>query len=113
MEPGVCRKELVQLHKVSVLPGVAASPFNVLANDFDAEADPFTLVSQTLPALGTLTPLGGGQFIYTPNPGVAKATDQFTYTIKDGLNRTASAKVTISIGVHRLRRDQLGRDERG
>ncbi len=84
--------------KVSVLPGVATSPFDVLANDFDAEGDPFTLDSQTLPALGTLTPLGGGQFIYTPNPGVAKGTDQFTYTIRDGFNRTASAKVTISIG---------------
>ncbi len=55
--------------KVSVLPGVATSTFDVLANDFDAEADSFTLVSQTLPALGVLTPLGGGQFIYTPNPG--------------------------------------------
>lgn len=84
--------------KVSVLPGEATSPFNLLANDFDAENDPFDFDAISSPALGTLTPLGGGQFIYTPNSGVNKGAEQLTYTIRDGLNRTASAKATINIG---------------
>jgi hypothetical protein len=84
--------------KVSVLPGVASNPFDVLANDFDAEGDPFTLTSHTSPSLGTLTPLGGGLFTYTPNPGVVNGKDQFNYSIRDGPNRTATAKVSINIG---------------
>jgi uncharacterized repeat protein (TIGR01451 family) len=84
--------------QVSVLPGVATSPFNVLDNDFDAEGDAFTLHSYSLPSLGTLTPLGGGGFTYTPNPGVFKGTDQFTYNIIDGFSRVVSATVTLNIG---------------
>jgi uncharacterized repeat protein (TIGR01451 family) len=84
--------------KISVLPGITTSPLDVLTNDFDVEGDLFTLNSRTQPALGTLTPLGGGRFTYTPNPGVVKGVDQFTYTIIDGFSRTASAKVTINIG---------------
>jgi len=83
--------------EVSAIPGFASSVF-VLFNDFDPENDSFTLNSYTTPALGTLTPQGGGQFSYMPNPGVVKGTDQFTYTIIDDFNRTASAKVTIHIG---------------
>src|SRR5262249_18485064 len=69
--------------QVPAFPGIATSAFDVLANDLDAESDFFTLSSYTPPTLGTLSPLGGGQFTYTPNPGVFKGTDQFTYTIFD------------------------------
>ncbi|WP_159888633.1 S-layer homology domain-containing protein [Paenibacillus puerhi] len=51
------------------------------------------------PRYGTLTKLGGDQWIYTPNPGFTGA-DSFTYIAIDGQGQE-SAPATVEIRVHK------------
>ncbi|MFT3879076.1 MAG: Ig-like domain-containing protein [Gemmatales bacterium] len=68
----------------------------VLANDSDAEADPFTAQLVTGPGNGTLTLNPNGSFVYKPNV-LFFGTDTFTYCPKDfGL---AGTPVTVTINV--------------
>ena len=67
----------------------------VLANDFDANADPLTVLGTTAPANGTVTINGDNTITYTPAASF-KGTDTFTYTITDGTD-TATATVTITV----------------
>jgi hypothetical protein len=60
--------------KFYVRPGLSVG-FNVLNNDL---LD-YPLVSNTNPSKGSLTNLGNGSFIYTPNSGY-RGVDKFTYT---------------------------------
>ena len=68
----------------------------VLANDTDAEADPFTAVLATAPAHGSLTLNPNGTFSYIPVANFA-GTDSFTYRANDG---RASAPATATITVN-------------
>ncbi|MFL6196010.1 MAG: IPTL-CTERM sorting domain-containing protein, partial [Thermoanaerobaculia bacterium] len=77
-----------------------ATAINVLANDTDAEADPFTIASVTQPANGAVVITGGGTGLtYQPNanycntpPGTTL--DTFTYTLTPG---GSSATVTMTV----------------
>ncbi|HQR05482.1 MAG TPA: Ig-like domain-containing protein [Gemmatales bacterium] len=72
------------------------APLGVLANDSDAEADPFTAQLVTGPSNGTLTLNPDGSFVYTPNV-LFFGTDTFTYSDKDfGLT---GSPVTVTINV--------------
>jgi large repetitive protein len=68
----------------------------LLANDSDAEGDPLAAAVEANPARGSVTVLPDGSFIYTHN-GSTEPSDSFTYTVSDGLARSAPASVTIDI----------------
>jgi hypothetical protein len=69
---------------------------DVLANDWDPDNDPLTIIHVTQGKLGTVSITDAGKFlVYTPNPK-AKGTDGFLYTITDG-NHHVSASVLVSI----------------
>ena len=68
---------------------------SVLGNDSDPDGDVISVVSNTVPAHGTVTRVGG-VFTYTPASGFT-GIDTFTYTISDGRGGTATATVTITV----------------
>ncbi|HEX2748144.1 MAG TPA: Ig-like domain-containing protein, partial [Verrucomicrobiales bacterium] len=67
----------------------------VLANDTDAESDPFTAVIATQPSHGTVTLNANGSFLYTPAANYNGA-DSFTYRATD---TRASVPATVTINV--------------
>jgi VCBS repeat-containing protein len=69
----------------------------VLANDSDPEGHALTAVVATQPTHGTLTLGSDGSFTYTPTSGF-NGTDTFTYRASDGVNQSAPATVTITVG---------------
>ena len=62
---------------------------DVLANDFDPEAETLTVVAVSNPANGTAT-LEAGGVRYTPDPDYY-GTDPFEYTVSDGTNSVSVA----------------------
>src|SRR5215210_3618008 len=85
----------------TVAEDAPATAINVLANDTDAESDPFTIQSVTQPANGAVVITGGGTGLtYQPNlnycntpPGTTL--DIFTYTLTPG-GSTATVTVTVT-----------------
>ena len=69
--------------------------FDVLANDFDPDGDPLTIIDLTQPSNGEAV-ISGDVILYTPNPGFS-GSDSFTYTIDDGFGGQASAQVSIEV----------------
>jgi|GEM_PF-2102258 len=67
----------------------------VLANDTDADGDPLSILSATVPAHGTAV-VSGTVVVYTPAPGYIGA-DGFTYTVSDGQGGTDTAAVSIAV----------------
>jgi VCBS repeat-containing protein len=55
-----------------------------------------TVTSNTNPTHGSVTVNSNGTFDYTPDPGFV-GTDSFTYTVTDGVGRTATATVTLTV----------------
>jgi VCBS repeat-containing protein len=86
---------------------------NVLANDFDPENDPLTVISlDTTGTNGLVTSNGDGTFNYNPNGAYNAlntgdtAVDTFKYTISDGQGHTATATVSITVqGVSEMTED--------
>ncbi len=68
---------------------------DVLANDANKGTAPLTLVSATNGANGT-TAIVSGQVRYTPAANFF-GTDQFTYTVRNGDNKTAVGTVAVTI----------------
>jgi VCBS repeat-containing protein len=69
---------------------------DVLANDFDPDGDPLTVVAVSVPANGTAVDNGDGTVTYTPNTNFT-GTDTFTYTIEDGRGGSSTATVTVQV----------------
>lgn len=69
---------------------------NVVFNDTDPEKNPLTVKTFTPTAKGTLVPVNGTTFKYTPNPGFS-GTDSFSYSIADSAGGTSQATVTINV----------------
>ncbi|MGR3362944.1 MAG: Ig-like domain-containing protein, partial [Maritimibacter harenae] len=70
---------------------------NVLANDSDADADPVSVIVNSLPQNGTLDlDNASGAYTYTPDADFS-GTDGFTYTISDGNGGTDTASVTLTV----------------
>ena len=69
---------------------------DVLANDFDPDGDPLTVVAVSVPANGTAVNNGDGTVTYTPNTNFT-GTDSFTYTIEDGQGGSSTATVTVEV----------------
>ncbi|HVK07937.1 MAG TPA: tandem-95 repeat protein [Gemmataceae bacterium] len=74
--------------------GVAAP--GLLANDFDVEGSPLTLVPGAGPAHGTLTLNADGSFDYSPFADYF-GPDSFSYSVTDGT--TSSSPVTVALTV--------------
>jgi hypothetical protein len=70
---------------------------NVLANDSDADADPVSVIVNSLPQNGTLDlDNASGAYTYTPDADFS-GTDGFTYTVTDGKGGTDTASVTLTV----------------
>ncbi|HUR49628.1 MAG TPA: Ig-like domain-containing protein, partial [Acidimicrobiales bacterium] len=79
----------------TVLEDAAATLINVLANDADAENDPFTIASASDPANGTVVIAGDNLTLtYQPDANYCGA-DSFTYTLSPG-GDTATVSVTVT-----------------
>ncbi len=68
----------------------------VLTNDTDAEGNPLTATTVTLPLHGTLTLNSNGSFTYVPT-GSYTGPDSFTYQANDGSANSAPVTVTIQV----------------
>ncbi len=68
---------------------------SVLANDFDPEGDPLTVISITQATHGQVSINGDGTVRYVPDRRF-KGGDSFSYVITDGVD-TATATVTITV----------------
>jgi VCBS repeat-containing protein len=71
---------------------------NVLANDSDPEGDTLTASLASQPVNGIVELAEDGSFTYTPNADFV-GDDSFTYTADDGNGGTATATVSITIGL--------------
>jgi len=77
-------------------PLTISATLGVLANDTDADGDPFTAVMVEGPASGTLTLNADGSFTYDPYDDFTGPEDSFTYKVKDDLNDSNVATVTLN-----------------
>ena len=68
----------------------------VLANDSDPDGDTLSAERVSGPYHGSITLISDGSFTYTPAAGYAGA-DSFTYNVSDGLLRSGSATVSITV----------------
>ena len=84
--------EMKQLVKEAIPEDII---IDVLTNDSDADYDPLTVVSVSLPSHGTA--VSRSTYItYTPDIGYT-GTDTFTYTVSDGNSGTDTATVTVNV----------------
>jgi hypothetical protein len=72
--------------------GVGTYNLNVLANDYDPDGDPLSIVSFTQPGYGVLS-LNGSSLLYSFHTSYTATT--FSYTISDGRGGSSSAIVTL------------------
>jgi uncharacterized repeat protein (TIGR01451 family) len=72
-----------------------AISINVLANDFDSDGDPLTVISVTQGSSGTVINDGYGIVTYKPQPGFI-GQDTFTYTTSDS-KAVGSATVLVTV----------------
>lgn len=79
---------------MSVAQGGSAT-LDVVTNDLDATPASLVVQSVTQPAHGTVTQ-NGRLLTYTPAPGYS-GSDSFSYTLRNGLNLTATALVTVTV----------------
>ncbi|WP_305885147.1 Ig-like domain-containing protein [Phenylobacterium sp. LH3H17] len=75
--------------------GVAVT-FNPMTNDSDQDGHSFTITSVEDPPHGVTSNNAGASITYTPDVGYFGA-DSFLYTIADGYNGTASARVSVLV----------------
>jgi hypothetical protein len=72
---------------------------NVLANDWDPNGDPLTIVSAGPAPHGNVQVNNNGTVTYTPYGGMGyQGVDSFQYQISDGHGGTATATVTVTVG---------------
>ncbi len=74
----------------------SAVAVEVLANDYDVDGDPLTVVSITQPLSGVAAINLDDTVTYTPTNDFY-GTDSFTYAISDGQGGTDSAAVTVTV----------------
>ncbi len=85
---------------VSLLQDSGPITINVLANDFDPEGGPLTLLSASS-ALGTAVAEADNTVTYTPPPGIS-GFDSILYEIADNQNQQTTGQVNITISEPQL-----------
>ncbi|HET7502446.1 MAG TPA: tandem-95 repeat protein [Kofleriaceae bacterium] len=87
-------------HDFLTVPEDGTGSIDVVANDFDVDGDPLTVIEITEPEHGTATRTGN-VVTYVPAPDFA-GDDRFEYTVSDpsGLTSTASVFITVVSGNH-------------
>lgn len=90
---------------LSVLKDSGPVTVAVLANDFDPEGQPLTLVSASA-ALGTAVAEADNTVTYTPPAGIS-GFDTVVYTIADDLGQTRDGQVNVTISDPQLSIDTL------
>ncbi|NNF90217.1 MAG: Ig-like domain-containing protein [Boseongicola sp.] len=85
---------------LSVLQDNGPVSVDVLANDFDPEGQPLTLVSASA-ALGTAVAEADNTVTYTPPPGIT-GFDTVVYTIEDDLGQTRDGQINVTITAPQL-----------
>lgn len=83
------------VQSVEGLP-LTLSAATLIGNDTDVDGDPLTLTSVGAAAHGTVSLLGNGSVLFTPDSGYVGA-GGFTYTVEDGRGGSASAAVTVNL----------------
>ena len=73
-----------------------ALDLDVLANDSDADGEPFQITDHTTPGHGSVVLDAAGHFSYTPDADYV-GSDTFSYTITDTEGAGATATVTINV----------------
>jgi autotransporter-associated beta strand protein len=73
----------------------------VLANDTGPQGYPLTADQLTDPTHGTLSFGSDGSFIYAPGAGYL-GPDSFTYQVSDGIDSSAAATVSLTVGLATL-----------
>jgi hypothetical protein len=73
----------------------APATLDVLANDLDASNATLVITAVTQPANGSVS-FSGRTVTYTSNAGFG-GSDSFTYTVRNGLNLTATATVNVTV----------------
>ncbi len=77
---------------------LSINPNTLLANDYDAEGDPLSIVVTQPPTNGALTTTAGGTLLYTPDAGF-DGLDSFSYRVTDGTATSLNfAVATINVG---------------
>lgn len=80
----------------SITSAGGAATFDPRTNDQDLDGYAFTVSSVEDPPHGTAVVNAGVSITYTPDPGYFGA-DSFLYSVADGHNGTASARVTVLV----------------
>jgi len=80
----------------SITSSGSPETFNPRLNDVDLDGYAFTISAVEDPPHGTAVINGGATITYTPDPSYFGA-DSFLYTVADGHNGTASARVTVLV----------------
>ena len=87
----------------NVVAGAGPVVLDVLANDFDPDNDPLSVLSATTTSAGTITVGSDGSVVYTPPAEIAEGLEtletSFTYGIADDAGNEAEAIVTVVIEV--------------
>ncbi|MFZ2279090.1 MAG: tandem-95 repeat protein [Prosthecobacter sp.] len=83
----------------SGLPGQMITPITVLANDIDPDGQTLTVSSFTQGLKGTVASNGDGTLSFTPSGSFTSGQDSFSYTINDGAGGSATATVTVYVGL--------------
>jgi hypothetical protein len=76
--------------------GLVVPAPGLLANDFSPEGTALTPVLVRPPSNGSLQLLGGGGFLYAPNPAF-RGVDSFQYRVTDGVSQSNPATVQIRV----------------
>ncbi len=84
--------------RIGVLPGQASGPFDVLANDGDADGDTLTLAGVTDPQHGRVDRQDDGRLVYTPGAGFNRGEDHFSYTVEDATGLSSTGLVSVHVG---------------
>jgi Ca2+-binding RTX toxin-like protein len=80
----------------AVVPEDGSVEINVLANDFDPDGDPISIVAVSEATHGTVLQKTGGALLYTPRSDF-NGNDSFTYRIADDKYGKSYGKVTVTV----------------
>ncbi len=80
----------------ALVPEDGQVEINLLANDFDPDSDPFSIVAIGNPSHGTVKQLAGGAVLYVPQANY-HGTDTFSYRIADDKYGKTYGAVTVTV----------------